>query len=162
GNAVPILLRLPWEQTPWMNTVYPTLQDWESRPLTAPEWEGSGGVLPEHFYLEMKRAAFRRDAAWEYPIGETQTLYLILLPDIQGMRVFLGQGLSARIRYHLSRGEFEQARNGILVGLANGRHLAQTPFYINQLVALSIHRIMLDRCAELIAQPNSPNLYWAL
>lgn len=162
GNAVPILLRLPWEQTPWMTNVFPTLQEWESRSLSAPEWASSHGVLPENFYNEMKRAAFRREAVWEYPIQETQTPYLILLPDVQGLRSFLGYGLSARIRYHLSRGELDKAREGILVGLSNGRHLAQTPFYVNQLVAIAIHKTMLRRTDELIAQPDSPNLYWAL
>lgn len=162
GNAVPILLRLPWEQTHWMNEVFPKLQDWESRPLDAPEWATSGGVLPERFFSEMKRAAFRREAHWEYPIGETSSPYLILLPDVQGLRGFLGRGLAARIRYHLSRGELDQAREGILVGLANARHLAQTPFYVNQLVALAIHQTMLDRTGELISRPDSPNLYWAL
>jgi hypothetical protein len=110
----------------------------------------------------MKRAAFRREATWEYPIHETPTPYLILLPDVQGLRGFLGAGLSARIRYHLSRGELDQAREGILVGLSNSRHLAQTPFLVNQLVALAIQRIMLERTGELIAQSRSPNLYWAL
>jgi hypothetical protein len=162
GNAATILLRLPWEQTQWMNQVFPTLHEWESRPLDAPEWETSNGVLPGMMYGEMKRAAFRRDANWEYPIGETPAPYLILLPDVQGLRGFLGRGLSARIRYHLSRGELDLAREGIMVGLANGRHLARTPFFVNQLVALTIHRAMLDRTAELISQPNSPNLYWAL
>jgi hypothetical protein len=162
GNAVPILLRLPWEQTQWMNQVFPKLQDWETRPLTAPEWENSGGVLPSHFYNELKRAAFRREALWEYPIGETQSPYMILLPDVQGLRGFLALGLSARIRYHLSRGELDKAREGILVGLANGRHLAQTPFFVNQLVARKIHLTMLERTEELIAQPKSPNLYWAI
>jgi hypothetical protein len=163
GNAVPILLRLPWEQTQWMNQVFPTLQEWDSRPLDAPEWAAtSDGVLPLHFFNEMKRAAFRREASWEYPIGETSSLYFILLPDLQGLRGFLRYGLSARIRYHLSRGELDQAREGILVGLANARHLAQTPFYVNQLVALAIHRAMLDRVAELISQSDCPNLYWAL
>lgn len=161
GNAVPILLRLPWEQTHWMNQVFPTLDQWESRPLDAPEWAKSNGVLPEEFFNEMKRAAYRREATWEYPIGETP-LYFILLPDVQGMRGFLGRGLAARIRYHISRGELDEAREGILVGLANARHLAQTPFYVNQLVAVAIHRIMLDRTAELMSRPNSPNLYWAL
>jgi hypothetical protein len=145
-----------------MTNVFPKLEEWESRPLTAPEWANSGGVLPQNFYDEMKRAAHRRDAHWEYPIHETQTPYMILLPDVQGLRGFLGRGLSARIRYHLSRGELDQAREGILVGLANGRHLAQTPFLVNQLVAAAIHRTMLQRTDELISQPNSPNLYWAL
>lgn len=161
GNAVPILLRLPWEQMRWMNKVYPTLHEWESRPLSAPEWKTSAGVLPENFYQEMRRAAFRREATWEYPIGE-ESPYWILLPDVGGMRGFLAQGLSARIRYHLSRGELDKAREGILVGLANGRHLAQTPFFVNQLVAQRIERTMLERTGELISQPESPNLYWAL
>lgn len=162
GNAVPILLRLPWEQTNWMNQVFPTLQQWESRPLDAPEWATSKGVLPEGFFSEMKRAAYRREATWEYPLGETPSPYFILLPDVQALRVFLGSGLAARIRYHITRGELGEAREGILVGLANARHLAQTPFYVSQLIAVRVHRSMLDRTAELIARPNSPNLYWAL
>jgi hypothetical protein len=161
GNAVPILLRLPWEQNQWMSKVFPTLHEWEARPLTAPDWRTSDGVLPLSFYRELKRAAYRRDADWEYPIGE-QSGYSILLPDVQGLRGFLVSGLSARIRYHLSRGELEPAREGILVGLANGRHLAQTPFFVNQLVAATIQRAMLERTAELIVQPNCPNMYWAL
>ena len=162
GDAAPILLRLPWEQTAWMHDVFPTLQEWESRPLNAPEWAASGGVLPANFFSEMKRAAFRRDAHWEYPIGETSSPYFILLPDVQGLRGFIGRGLAARIRYHISRGELDQAREGILVGLANGRHLARTPFYVVQLVALAVHRSMFDATRELISQPDSPNLYWAL
>ncbi len=164
GNASPILLRLPWEQLPWMNKIAPTLPEWETRALDAPEWGNfeSESVLPDRFYNEIKRAAFRRDAYWEYPIHETPTPHDILLNDVQGLRVFLKYGLSARIRYHLSRGELDLAREGILVGIANAKHLAQTPFYISQLVAVSIHRSMLDQTGELISQPNSPNLYWAL
>jgi hypothetical protein len=159
GNAVPILLRLPWEQTAYFNTTFGTLEEWDSRPLTAPEWKDFRGVMP--FYDEMKRAAFRREASWEYPIGE-EPAYFIGLPDMQGLRGLLGFGLSAKIRYSLLQGELSEAREGILVGLANGRHLAQTPFFVNQIVAAVIHRSMLDRTADLIAQPNSPNLYWAL
>src|SRR5262245_17528629 len=47
GNAAPILLRLPWEQQHWMTQVYPKLDEWAERPLSAPEWATSGGVLPE-------------------------------------------------------------------------------------------------------------------
>jgi hypothetical protein len=162
GNAAPILLRLAWNQAPWMKDVFPTLEEWESRPLNAKEWRTSAGVLPENFYREIKRAAFRRDASWEYPIGEVPSPYLILLPDAQGMRGFLKFGLSAKIRYHLSQGELDQAREGIMVGLANSRHVAQTPFLVCQLVGLTIQQTMLERTEELISQPNSPNLYWAV
>jgi hypothetical protein len=162
GNAVPILLRLPWEQNPWMQQVYPTLHEWEELPLDDPRWKEAGNVIPENFFREMKRAAFRRDADWEYPIGEQTPLYSILLPDMQGLRVFLLQGLSIRARYHMVQGEHDQAREAILVGLANSRHVAKTPFFVNQLVAVAIQRTMLHRVDELVSQPGSPNLYWSL
>lgn len=165
GNAAPILLRLPWEQPFWMQEVYPTLADWAARPLNDPRWkieEQTERLVPETFYAQMKRAAYRRNVSWEYPIGETPTPHLILLPDVQGLRTFLGHGLTARIRYQLSRGDLKKAREGILVGLSNARHLAQTPFYVTQLVAAAIDRQMLDQVEELISQPDSANLYWAL
>ena len=36
GNAVPILLRLPWEQTKWMNEEFLKLEEWDSRSLDDP------------------------------------------------------------------------------------------------------------------------------
>jgi hypothetical protein len=162
GNAVPILLRMPWSQGNWMTKVFPTLEAWNALPLDAAEWNTSKGVLPESIYREMKRAAFRREALWEYPVGELSSPYMMLLPDVQELRVWLGSGLSARIRFHISRSEFAEAREGILVGLANSRHIARTTFYANQGVARALCNIMLTRVEELISQQNSPNLYWAL
>ncbi len=160
GNAVPILLRLPWEQRAWMEKVYPNLQQWENVPLNDPKWKEYSDI-PPRFFEEMKRAAYRRDAAWEYPIGEVPAM-TILLPDVQGLRAFLGFGLSSRAKYHLSRGELDEAMEVIKVGIANARHIAATPFVINQLVAAAIQRTMFDRTVDLISQPESPNLYWGL
>lgn len=162
GNAAPILLRLPWEQTPWMTKVYPTLHEWVERPLDDPQWLDWKDGLPTSFYEEMKRAAFRRDADWGYPLYETETPYSIRLPDVQGLRTFLGSGLASKARFHMSQGEVHQARETIMVGLADTRHLARTPFFVNQLVAAAIDQMLLNQTAELLAQPNSPNLYWAL
>lgn len=162
GNAVPILLRLPWDQAAFMSTEFPKFHEWNDRGLDDPAWATSDGVLPAKFYGEMKRAAYRREAIWEYPIGEVPSPYMILLPDVQGLRAWLSFGLSARIRYHITQGELDQAREGIMVGLANSRHISCTPFYVVQAVAASIDRVMLDRIDELISQTNSPNLYWAL
>jgi hypothetical protein len=95
GDAATILLKLPWDQMPYMDQVYPTLHDWSVRPLDAPEWADftKEFVLPDDFYDVMKRAAYRRDADWEYPIDEP--LPFILLPDLQGLRSFVGYGLTA-------------------------------------------------------------------
>jgi len=166
GNAAPILLRLPMEQTQWMTKVYPSLHDWIDRPLDDPKWkewdnDGTQG-LPGRFYDELKRAAFRRDADWQYPLYETDTPYSILLPDVQVLRTFLGSGLASKARYHMSKGELPQAREALMVGLANTRHLARTPFFICQLAASGLDQVLLNQTAELLAQPNSPNLYWAL
>jgi N-methylhydantoinase A len=45
GNAVPILLRLPWEETAWMKDEFPKLQDWEERPLDAADAAAQIDVL---------------------------------------------------------------------------------------------------------------------
>ena len=52
--------------------------------------------------------------------------------------------------------------NRLLWGLSNAHHLAQTPFFVNQLVAAGICRLMFACTDELISQPDSPNLYRAL
>lgn len=160
GNAVPILLRLPWEQQNWMQKVFPKLHEWDQVPLSDPKWKDFTD-LPERFFEDMKRAAFRREAQWEYPLGEVPAMF-ILLPDLQGLRNFLGYGLSAKAKYHLSQGQIDETIDVIKVGITNGRHIAQTPFVINQLVAAAIERSMLDRTVDLIGHPKSPNLYWAL
>lgn len=160
GNAVPILLRLPWEQRTWMEKVYPNLHKWDDVPLTDPKWKEYSDISPR-FFDEMKRAAYRREANWEYPIGEVPAM-IIAIPDVQGLRTFLGNGLSSKAKYHLSRGELNEALEVIKVGITNSRHLANTPFIINQLVAAQIQRTMFDRTVDLISQPQSPNLYWGL
>lgn len=160
GNAVPILLRLPWEQRTWMEKVYPNLHKWDEVSLTDPKWKDYSDISPR-FFDEMKRAAYRREAIWEYPIGEVPA-GMILLPDVQGLRAFLGIGLSSKAKYHLSKGELNEAFDVIKVGISNSRHLATTPFVVTQLVAASIQRTMFDRTVDLISQPQSPNLYWGL
>ena len=161
GNAAPILLRMTWDNSRYFAETVPTFERWETKPLDDPEWKDSHGVLPEDFYSEMKRAAYRRDAAWEYPLGEEPT-YGILLPDVQGARSFFRAGLVAKSRYHLGRGEFDQARETILVGLAVFRHFARTPFLVVQANAAANSRSMLERIDEMVGIAGSPNLYWAL
>ena len=85
GDAAPILLRMPWDETKYFATVVPTYGKWETKPLDDPEWKDCNGVLPSDFYEEMKRAAFRRDAHWEYPIGEVSENAGILVPDLKGL-----------------------------------------------------------------------------
>ncbi len=158
GNAAPILLRLPWEQVPYFSKEVPNLAHYSEISLNDPVFKGNE-IFP--FFNRIKRAAYRKTADWQYPIGE-EPFGDILLPDVQGARDVVGHGLSAWIRQRLAQGQLDQAREGIRVGLAVARHYGRTPFAITQLVCSAVDSIFVARIAELISQPDSPNLYWAL
>jgi hypothetical protein len=158
GNAAPILLRLPWERTPYFANEVPKLSEYLDLPLNSPKFQGNE-VFP--FFQRIKSAAYRKTADWQFPIGE-ESFGGILLPDVQGGRNVVGYGLSAWIRQRLAQGKLDQARDGILVGFAVMRHYGRTPFLITQLVCTAVDSILISRVAELVSQPDSPNLYWAL
>jgi len=160
GNAATIFLRLPFEQTQYMTEVVPTFNDYLEIPLDDPKLLDAGDVFNPRWYDELKRAAYRRDADWEYPIGE-EKFFSIMLPDVQVSRSIMGRGLSVWIRHQLAHGHIDKAMEGIKVGLANSRHLSQTPIVIVQLVSTALNSMMCERIVELLNQPDCPNLYWA-
>ncbi|HSG73516.1 MAG TPA: hypothetical protein VLA12_24075 [Planctomycetaceae bacterium] len=161
GNAATIILRMIWEQRPYMQEVYGTHDDDLELAIDDPKIIEIGTREFDTFFYQLKRAAYRRTAEWDYPIGDVPALFM-LLPDVQGGREFVGKALSVWIRYQIARGELEKAREGILVGLAVSRHYARTPFGIIQLVSNAVNQFMWRRVEELLAHPNCPNMYWAL
>ena len=162
GNAAPILLRLPWEQTQFLMTDVSVFHEHLEIPLSEPgKIITAGPGLRPRMYAELRRAAFRRTAAWEYPIDESPADEIIL-PDVQGSRQLVFGGLAVWIRLQIAQKRLDEARQGILVGLANARHYARSPFLISQLVAAAHSNVVLDRLEELIQQPGCPNFYWPL
>jgi hypothetical protein len=164
GNAAPVLLRMIWDQKPYISSIYGTgkVDDALKLRLDDPQLLKNGTLQFDGFYRYLKQAARVRGVNWEYPLsGETPAAY-ILLPDVQGGREMVGKGLAVWIRYHIAKGELDAAREGIGVGLAASRHYSRTPFIIIQLVCRQIDDLMLDRVEELIAQAECPNLYWSL
>jgi hypothetical protein len=73
-----------------------------------------------------------------------------------------GRLLALKARVEIAGGRHDDAVRTIETGVAFGRHVAGGPFVVNGLVGIAIARGMLDRVDELIAQPDAPNLYWAL
>jgi hypothetical protein len=69
GNAVIELLRLPWEQRNFMDLERKMINDWLEMDGDDPELIKREGVFA-HFKNKMRRAAYTRDADWDYPIGE--------------------------------------------------------------------------------------------
>lgn len=161
GNAAPILLRLAWEQTKYFTEVVPTFEEHLRLPLNDPKLIEAGPLLKDYFFEEMRRAAHRRTAHWEYPIGEQQNLE-IRLPDTQAARQIAGRGLSLWIRYHIATGKLNEAEEAIRVGFALNRHVGRTPFIVTQLITVALNNLLLQRLEELLAQPEAANYYWAL
>jgi hypothetical protein len=162
GNAATILLRLPWDRTRFFAEEVPKFNAYLEIPLQEDaRIRQAGEGLPEYLYAELRRAAYCRTAHWEYPLDQ-KPLGDVLLPDIQGARGIVGGGLSVWIRFQVVQGQLDKAREGILVGLADARHYARTPFIVCQLAPAHYANLMLDRLEELIQQPDCPNFYWPL
>jgi hypothetical protein len=83
------------------------------------------------------------------------------LPYLSDMRL-MARAVGMTIRQRAISGDFDGALSGLQVGLAMARHLENDAVTIQALVAVSIDRLMLDELEQLIQQPGSPNLYWAL
>lgn len=161
GNAVPILLRMRWEQVPeLMGKLNKAAEH-----LNLPADEFSPAKLREEVPLvrfgEMQRAAYRTTADWEYPLRETDQLHMVLLPDAQEMRTFQRM-LAAHARADVADGRVEAAIEKIRVGLAVGDHVGRTPFLVIKLVQAVTQEGFLDRIGELQSRPEAPNLYWGL
>ncbi len=160
GNAVVELLRMPWEQHNFMVLERKMINDWLEMKGDAPELVKHEGVF-EHFKNKMRRAAYTRDADWDYPIGE-QPFVSILLPDVQGMRGFVGRIMSLWIRIQIKKGDLKKAEEGILIQMACARHVCSSPIIVCQLVGAAIISHGCVELEDLIQHPKAENFYYAL
>lgn len=158
GNAAPVLLRLIYEQQNYMTKIAPNFPVWLDRSFDDNEMRNS--IRFDRFFKQLKRAAYIRDAEWNYPINE-EPMIEISLPDVQSSRIFVGRGLSLFARKAVADNNPELAQECILVGLACARHYARTPFLVCQLTSIATSRLLLDQADVLIQHENSANLYWA-
>lgn len=158
GNAAVVMLKIIWEQTGWMQNVWPELAELAKLPH---DDERVQNFQFDSFQRQIRRAAMMKTADWEYPLDE-EPLAMILLPDVQGMRQLVGQGTTVWVNQQIAKGDLASAREGTITQFACARHIARTPIVINHLVAASIANSGLQRLELLIQQNDSPNLYWAL
>lgn len=158
GNAVPVLLRITYEQQNFMKDVYPKLNEYAEMDLKDPK------LHDLHFNLFAKqiiRAGSMSFADWQYPL-RSENPYSILLPDIQSQRHLVGRGMTGWIKQRLSKGEIDQALEGIQAQLSCARHCAATPVVVCHLVGLAIANIGFENLELAIQTGNCPNMYWAL
>ncbi|MBL8892089.1 MAG: hypothetical protein JNL67_19090 [Planctomycetaceae bacterium] len=160
GNAVPVLLRMTYEQNNWMNKELPKLTPELAE--RAPSDAELQAFRFDSFARQIIRAGNMNQANWEYPIHSSKP-YEVLLPDVQVMRQFLGWGMTVWIKQQIAKQDFEAALTGIQAQLGCARHLSATPVAVCQLIGRSMALQALDNLELLIQQSaDGKNMYWAL
>lgn len=158
GDAAVVLLRIIWEQQGFMRNVLPNLRKWTELAYDDPNIPNL--ISFDGFTRKLRRAAYIRNANWNYPFDE-EPHATILLPDVQGLRAFLVDGMKLWVGNKIAVGDLEAAREGILIQLAGARHIARTPVMVNHLIANAITDSAFGRAEIMLGHPDCPNLYWA-
>ncbi len=158
GNAVPVLLRITYEQNTFMANVYPRLQEYAEMDVSDPQL---AELQFDSFARQIIRAGSMSYADWEYPLYSEKP-YLILLPDMQSQRQMAGRGMSGWIRQRLAAGEVTDALQGIRAQISCGRHCAAAPIIVCQLVGAALAHMGLDNLELAMQRDNVPNMYWSL
>lgn len=158
GNAVPVLLRMVYEQQSFMKDLYHKLHEYAEMDLKDPKWKD---FYFDRFAEQIIRAGSMSHADWQYPL-RSERPYLIGLPDIQSQRQLVDRGMTAWIRQQLSQGKTDKALQGIKAQFGCSRHCAATPIVICHLVGLSIANSGFDNLELATRADDCPNMYWAL
>jgi hypothetical protein len=108
---------------------------------------------------QIKRAAQCEYCDWQIPIRE----YGIATPldEIQETRSY-ARLLAPYARLQIAEGKFDDAIQTLQAGYAFGRHVANGPTLVQNLVGCAIVNMMSEQVREMIQQPDAPNLYWSL
>lgn len=160
GDAAPIFLRMNWEAGSRIQSLQELRRDID---LDTPLEQLDLDRIDRSFAInlkEMRRAAYRERANWQYPFREGPVME-VLLPDVQESRIY-SHALLVKARSHLARGETVQAEELICMTTGLARHIAETPFVVSRLVALSQSKLALDVFEELLQIPSAGNYYWDL
>jgi hypothetical protein len=165
GDAAPIYLRIRYE-------VYD--KDWEAIGANAAKWlnipieqfpTAEARKFVDSWSRRLQQIEFgarRKTCDWNYTLPEEEVDVVgILMPDATGMRTW-SRLLVLKARVEAAEGKFDDAIRTMETGIAFGRHVADGPFLVNQLVGIAIASAMLSTYDDLVSRPGAPNLYWAL
>lgn len=177
GNAVPYYYRALSELQPTMKR----LREKFDEETELSRWYGTGedatpianlpldkvrtardlfdGII--HEYL---RPAFERsDCDWELGVREIRGPEIVsfLLPEFQESRT-IARMLALRTRLAIAERRYDDAIEIMRNQYRLGGDVAQVPFLVCGLVGIAIDGIANGTLIDLIANPDSPNMYWAL
>ncbi len=110
------------------------------------------------------RATERLDCDWGHGIITElrgPDIYGFLLPEIQAMRS-ISRALVLCTRVAIADHDYDRAIDILRMNYRLGHDVAKSPFLVSGLVGIAICGLGNSQMIELIASPDSPNLYWAM
>lgn len=135
-------------------------EKWQTMPLKdLPTKElHNYGAIP----LRQADYAARLDTPdWQILVQFKRDGPLLLLPDIQRLRD-LARALKVRFRVEVAERRFDDALRTAKTMFALARHLGEHPALVGEMVGISVASQTIGPLDEMIAQPDCPNLFWAL
>jgi len=141
-------------------SVHEKIDKWREMPideLPRKEVDNALSAFSSSFH-QVELAAQRADCDWEMPIEEG---FSMQLPNLATYRRII-KAMGLQIRLYIADGQIDQAMGMLQHGVQMGRNIAEGPTIIQDLVGVYITAFMMGEVEELIQNPDSPNLYWAL
>jgi hypothetical protein len=99
------------------------------------------------------------DCDWQVPVREQGIN--ALLPHLNGDRA-LAEFLELRAIGLAQNGKFDEALADLRIGYSFARNVGKSPMLVSGLVATGMAALTDQGMMEVMNQPESPNLYWAL
>ncbi|NQT12187.1 MAG: hypothetical protein HQ582_05540 [Planctomycetes bacterium] len=165
GNAVPIYAKAftwlgvnvggeKWDKIrKWLDTPLESLPRGEVRKELERYSEALG-------YVDI--AARRERCDWDAPVREEgRNVFGILLPEVQSARTAAWL-VALRARLQIAEKNYDAAVASLRTGYAMARHVAKQPFLVSGLVGTSMVGTMNGQLQAMLAQPDVPNMYWAI
>lgn len=134
---------------PWKHEDYPEIAKWLETYSPVLDYFGMCVRKPNY-------TCWRAREKEQGPFGEYETMYCILLPDVQATRDF-ARSLRVRVTERLGRGDVDGAWEDVMSMLHIGRHhFSQEPFFVTNLVGIAISEQAYE-AAERILRYGNPS-----
>ncbi len=118
----------------------------------------------DSIYKEYLLPAFARsDCDWELGIEELRGVDVVsfLLPEFQDSRE-IARMMALRTRLAIAEHRYDDAITTMQQQYRLGHDVAKVPFLVCGLIGIAIDSMSNGTLIDLIANPDSPNMYWAL
>lgn len=124
-----------------------------------------GAVLSDdsEILVQIRTATSRRDCDWQLGIDEMRGIEMIsyLLGEFQESRT-LTRLLALRTRLAIAEHRYDDAIDNMRMNYRLGVDTARVPFLVCGIIGAAQASATNATLTELIAAPDSPNMYWAL